>query len=153
MSKSVVCVGAIVRRADEILLVRQSMGHSLAGQWTIPWGRLERGESPSAAALRETEEEGGVLAEVEGLLGVQELPEPWVGMIGIIYLCRHINGKPQPDNRETDAARYFDRRAFEDLSEAKEPFSHWLVNRVFDDGHILVKSDDSNPFSPSAGFI
>lgn len=153
MSETVVCVGAIVRRSDEILLVRQSVGHSLEGQWTIPWGQLERGESPSAAALRETKEEGGVIAEVEGLLGIQELPEPWVGMIGIIYLCRHSDGEPRPDNHETDAAKYFDRRALEGLSEAKEPFSQWLVNRVFDDGHILVKSDDSNPFSPNAGFI
>jgi ADP-ribose pyrophosphatase YjhB (NUDIX family) len=73
---TVVCVGAVVRRGDAVLLVRQSPGHSLAGQWTVPWGRLENGESPLAAALREVQEEGGVHAAVDGLLGVQELPEP-----------------------------------------------------------------------------
>lgn len=153
MNRTVICVGTIVRRTDQILLVRQSSGHSLEGQWTIPWGQLEDGESPSASALRETKEESGITAEIEGLLGVQELPEPWSGMIGIIYLCRHSTGEPKPDNRETDAAGYFDRSAFEKLCEPIEPLSLWLVNRVFDDEYTLVKSHESNPFSPSAGFV
>ena len=80
-AQTTVCIAAVVRRADRILLVRQSPGHSLQGQWTVPWGRLEPGESPTAAALRETLEESGIHAEVEGLLGVQELPalspDPW----------------------------------------------------------------------------
>ena len=153
MNETVVCVGAVVRRADEVLLVRQSEGHYLEGQWTIPWGQLGPGESPSAAALRETQEEGGVVAEIEGLLGVQELPEPWAGMIGLIYLCRHSIGEPKPDNRETDAAQYFDREAFEKLSGSLEPFSCWLIRRVFDDSYMLVKSDESNPFSPSPSYV
>lgn len=59
MSETLVCVGAVVCEADSVLLVRQSPGHSLAGQWTIPWGRIDRGESPTAAVLREISEEGG----------------------------------------------------------------------------------------------
>src|SRR5690349_8654952 len=57
-------VGAVVMRAEEVLLVRQSPGHPLEGQWTIPWGRVEPGESPASAALREVQEEGGVTATV-----------------------------------------------------------------------------------------
>ena len=34
----VVCIAAVVRKADRILLVRQAPGHSLQGQWTVPWG-------------------------------------------------------------------------------------------------------------------
>ena len=78
MTEPVVCVGAVVCKADQVLLVRQPQGHSLQGQWTIPWGRLDPGESPSAAVLRETWEEGSVRAEIAGLLGVQEIP-PTVG--------------------------------------------------------------------------
>lgn len=153
MSRTVVCVGAVVRRADEILLVRQSVGHSLEGQWTIPWGQLGDGESPTVAAIRETKEESGVIAEVEGLLGIQELPEPWVGMIGIVFFCRHADGEPTPDNRETDAAKYFNREALEECSETLDPLSYWLVSRVFDNQHVSVKSDESNPFYPSAGYF
>lgn len=79
MSETIVCVGAVVYRGDEILLAREAKDHPLEGQWTIPWVRLDRGESPMMAALRETSEEAGVVAEVEGLFGVQELPSPWVG--------------------------------------------------------------------------
>jgi 8-oxo-dGTP diphosphatase len=68
--ETVVCVAAVVRNADRILLVRQAPGHSLEGQWTVPWGRLEAAESPAAAAVREAREEGGIHAAVEGLLGV-----------------------------------------------------------------------------------
>jgi len=153
MTETVVCVGAVVRRADKVLLVRQSAGHSLEGQWTIPWGQLGQGESPSAAALRETLEESGVVAEIEGLLGVQELPVPWVGMIGLLYLCRHVDGDPAPDNGETDAAQYFDIGDFENLSDPLEPLSAWLVRKVFNDDFTLVRSDQSNPFVPSIGYV
>ena len=60
-----VCVGAVVTRGERVLLVRQSKGHSLEGQWTVPWGHLESGESPAAAAIREAKEEGGVDAVVD----------------------------------------------------------------------------------------
>ena len=53
VAETAVCVGAVVRRDDSVLLVRQSPGHSLAGQWTIPWGQLtklrrEQGDRVSA---------------------------------------------------------------------------------------------------------
>ena len=60
MAETILCTGAVVRLSDSILLVRQSPGHSLEGQWTIPWGQVEGGESPTAAALREIREEAGL---------------------------------------------------------------------------------------------
>ena len=153
MTETVVCVGAVVHRARQVLLVRQSPGHSLEGQWTIPWGELRPGESPSAAALRETREESSVVAEVEGLLGIQELPAPWVGMIGLLYLCRHVDGNAAPDNRETDAARYFDIEDLDDFSEPIEPLSAWLVRKVLNDNYALVRPDESNPFLPGMGYL
>ncbi len=55
-----VCVGAVVWRDDQALFVRQAPGHPLAGQWTVPWGMVEPGETPEHAALRETKEESGI---------------------------------------------------------------------------------------------
>lgn len=89
-----VYVGAVVRQNDRILFVRQSRGHPLEGQWTVPWGRIEDSESPADGAVRETWEEGGVRAEIEGLLGVQELPHPQEGGIALVYMCRHIGESP-----------------------------------------------------------
>ena len=102
MRETVVCAGAVVMRGDQILLVRQAKGHQLEGQWPVPWGRVDAGESPSTAAVREAEEESGILTNVAGLIGAQELPPPWEGWIGLIYLCNHVGGTPTPDGRETD---------------------------------------------------
>jgi ADP-ribose pyrophosphatase YjhB (NUDIX family) len=115
--KTVVFVGAVVRRSDEILLVRQSPGHPLEGEWTVPWGRAETGEAPVSAALRETHEEGGVRAKVDGLLGVQELPAPLEGAFALVYLCTHVSGEPEPRDRETDAAAYYSLQTLTELSE------------------------------------
>lgn len=95
-SETAVLVGAVVRRDDQFLLVRQSAGHSLEGQWTVPWGRIEPGESAVAAAIRETREEAGIDATVEGLLGVQELPSPQDGCVALVYMCKHMTGNCEP---------------------------------------------------------
>ena len=143
--ETVVCVAAVVRQDDRILLVRQSPGHSLAGQWTEPWGRLEPGESPGAAVLREVREEGGVDAAVDGLLGVQVLPPPWRNWIALVYLCHHVNGTPAPRDEETDAAAYYSLEELDRLGEPAEPWSDWLARRVFAGRFTLTASDSSNP--------
>lgn len=144
-SRTVVCVGAVVRKGDRILLVRQAKGHSLEGQWTVPWGHLADGESPAAAAIRETKEEGGIDAEVEGLLGVQELPSPWSGWIALVYLCRHVAGEPHSEDAETDAAAYVSLSELNALGVPMEPWSAWLLRRVFTGQFTLIQTDLSNP--------
>jgi 8-oxo-dGTP diphosphatase len=151
--KTQLYVGAVVRRGDEVLLVRQSPGHSLAGQWTIPWGHVDPGESPMAAALREILEEGGVEAAVEGLVGVQELPAPLLGGVGLVYLCRHVGGDLQPRDSETDASCYFSLAALDSLAEPKEPWSDWLVRRLFARALTVTHSDVTNPLRAAGSFL
>jgi 8-oxo-dGTP diphosphatase len=151
--KTELYVGAVVRRHDEVLLVRQSPGHSLAGQWTVPWGHVDPGESPMAAALREVLEEGGVEAEVDGLLGVQELPPPLKGGVGLVYLCRHVAGDLIPRDAETDAARYFSLPALDALAEPAEPWSEWLVRRLFAGALTVTRIDDTNPLQAAGSFL
>ncbi|MEM8814922.1 MAG: NUDIX domain-containing protein [Pseudomonadota bacterium] len=153
MTETVVCAGAVVRRSDTVLLVRQSSGHTLQGQWTIPWGQVGSGESPTAAVLREIEEEGGVAAEIEGLLGLQELPEPWLGMLGILFLCAHVDGEPVPDMRETDAAQYFSADQLVAIADSLEPLSGWMVRRVLAGEFNLLEMNDAGPFAPSPTYL
>lgn len=153
MDETVVCVGALVIRDDAILVVRQAKGHSLEGQWTMPWGRVEEGESPSGAALRETMEEGGVTASIKGLLGVQELPEPWLGWIALLYLCEYQGGNPHPDDNETDAARFLTLQELDDLGEPIEAWSEWFIRRVLRDDYTLTELSEHNPFGPQSGFL
>ena len=151
--QTVVCVGAVVTRGERVLLVRQSAGHSLAGQWTVPWGRVDAGEGPAEAAVREVREEGGIQADVEGLLGVQALPAPWRGWIGIAYLCRHVAGEPHPADRETDAAAYYSLAELDALREPIEPWSNWLVRRVLAGRFTLVRADPTNPLQHTGTYL
>ncbi len=153
MIETIVCVGGVVRRANSVLLVRQSSGHSLEGQWTIPWGQIDTGESPTAAVLREIEEEAGIIARVDGLLGVQELPDPWLGMVGLLFLCNHLDGEPTPDMRETDAARFFSLDQLEEISNALEPLSAWMVGRVLANDFNLLPMNHSGPYKQSPTYL
>ncbi len=153
MNRSSLFVGTVVTKNDQILLVRQSPGHPLEGQWTIPWGAVEYGESAVSAAIRETLEEGGVTVEVESLIGVQELPPPQDGRMAIIYSCRHISGNPEPRDRETDAAAYFNSAKFGSLKEPLEPLSEWLVHRAFTRDLAAVSSRADNPLQAHGSFL
>jgi len=64
-------VGAIVVRDGRVLLVRR--GHApLLGEWSLPGGVLECGETLREAAVREAREETGLIVEAGELLGVYE---------------------------------------------------------------------------------
>jgi mutator protein MutT len=64
-------VGAIVLEKGEVLLVRRNRAPAL-GQWSLPGGRVEWGETLREAIAREVREETGVDIEVEGLAGIAE---------------------------------------------------------------------------------
>ncbi|MGH9039001.1 MAG: NUDIX hydrolase [Acidimicrobiia bacterium] len=69
-----VAVGAVVRRGDEILLVQRGRGAGV-GRWSLPGGRVEFGETLTAAVAREVAEETGIDVEVGEFLG-------WVERMG-----------------------------------------------------------------------
>jgi 8-oxo-dGTP diphosphatase len=64
--------GAIVLDGESVLLVRRA-AEPLKGQWSLPGGRLELGESIEQAIIREVREETGLEVEPLRLLGVYDL--------------------------------------------------------------------------------
>lgn len=62
-------VGTVRFRGKDVLLIRRGTP-PLAGDWSIPGGRIEFGERAEAAALRELKEETGVTARLVGLADV-----------------------------------------------------------------------------------
>jgi 8-oxo-dGTP diphosphatase len=72
-----VCVGAVATDDDCLLLIRRGHGPA-AGEWSIPGGRVNAGETLAEAVVRELAEETGVEAVCDSLLG-------WVERIGDGY--------------------------------------------------------------------
>lgn len=149
--RMVVCVGSIVLRGQRALFVRQAPGHSLAGQWSIPWGIVDQGETPEDAALRETYEESRISARIEGLAGIQNLPR--ASWLGIVFLCHHVEGEPRSDGVETDRAAYFSLEEMDAFGEPFEPWCEWLVRRVLGGEYRLVPRALNNPYAPRHGFL
>ncbi len=63
-----VCVGAVTLDAERLLLVRRGHGPA-AGEWSVPGGRVERGETLAEAVLREVAEETGLEGMCDELIG------------------------------------------------------------------------------------
>lgn len=62
--------GVAIIQDGQVLMVRRKY-EPFKGQWTLPSGFMEYGESPEETALREMREEIGVEVELTGLLDVQ----------------------------------------------------------------------------------
>lgn len=66
-----VAVGAVCAHDDALLLVRRGRG-AAAGEWSVPGGHVERGETLHEAVVRETYEETGIEVVVDRFLGWTE---------------------------------------------------------------------------------
>jgi ADP-ribose pyrophosphatase YjhB (NUDIX family) len=63
-----VAVGAVCTHAESLLLVRRGRGPA-AGEWSVPGGHVEGGETLHEAVVRETFEETGLEIVVDRFLG------------------------------------------------------------------------------------
>ena len=99
--------GVVCLRGDEVLLVRRGTAPRL-GEWSLPGGRVEYGETVAAAALRELREETGVEAEIVELLAVVDGLFPEIGKhyVLIDYLVRWVSGEPRAGDDAAEA-RFF----------------------------------------------
>lgn len=98
-----------VNEAGHLLLQRRRD----TGQWAIPMGKQEIGETPAQCAIRETQEETGILVEVTGLLGVFSDPDHLVEYTSngevrqeyeVTLLGRPLSGTPAVNDEASDVA-------------------------------------------------
>jgi len=72
--------------------------------WNLPGGRVELGESPWAAVVREVKEETGLDVKIKSLLGVSSKPEK--SDFAFLFLCLPVSGELTLNNEAKDL-RYF----------------------------------------------
>ncbi|WP_275691314.1 NUDIX hydrolase [Pseudonocardia broussonetiae] len=105
-------VYAVVRdAAARLLLVRRVD----TGDWELPGGRVDPGESAVTALVREVAEESGLVVDVQGVSGLYSDPGHVVEQAGVVRqpfaVCFHATaqpGAPRPDGCETSEAQWWD---------------------------------------------
>ena len=88
-----VAAGCLVKRDGKVLLVRRGIEPGY-GRWVFPGGHVDRGETLEEAALRETREECGAVAAIDGLIGVYSYPGRPV--IVAVYRASLLPESPEP---------------------------------------------------------
>ena len=102
MTRVRLVVGAAVVRHGRVLAARRAPRDPLAGRWELPGGKLEPGETPEQALVREVTEELGCTVEVGAALPGEVSLEG--DLVLRAYMCRLVGGEPEP--REHDALRW-----------------------------------------------
>ena len=97
----------LVNDADEILLIRRTDN----GNWAVPGGAVDLGESVAQAAVRETREESGIECEVTGLVGIYSDPRHIIlytsdgearQEFSIVLTARVLRGQPTPSSESSE---------------------------------------------------
>ena len=97
---------AILRRDGEILLVQREF-EPHAGDWSLPAGFVEWGESPDETAVREAREETGLEVAVRELYGVYAGRDYWEYQILLVVYRADIVGGELKAGDDARQARFF----------------------------------------------
>ena len=114
--RPVVGIGGVIIEEGRALLIRRG-SEPLRGEWSIPGGTLELGESLEEGVARELLEETGIevrvleLIEVfdrvfleDGVTGGDTKRRPRFHFVIADYLCERVRGEPRAGSDVTDVA-------------------------------------------------
>ena len=97
-----VVVGAAIVRSGRVLACRRTAPPEAAGRWELPGGKVEPGETPDTALVREVREELGVEIAVSRWLA--EKAPIALDLVLRVALATLADGEPHPV--EHDAVRW-----------------------------------------------
>ena len=120
---------ALLDTDNRILIAQRPEGKSLAGLWEFPGGKVDPGESPEEALIRELREELGVETKTACLapLTFASHAYPDFHLLMPLYVCRRWSGMPQ--SREGQALKWVRAKALRDfpMPPADEPLIAPLI--------------------------
>ena len=132
------CVGVVCIRGNDVLLIQRGTAPR-KGEWSIPGGRIEAGETEAQAALRELGEETNVSADL--LTKITALDADFEGYHYRLhdYLARWTSGAPKAGD-DADNARFIPMSEIEGLGMWSETV------RVIREGYakmVLFSADET----------
>ena len=91
-----VAAAALVDSDGRVLVAQRPAGKHLAGLWEFPGGKIEPGESPEAALVRELHEELGIDTAAACLApaGFASHPYEAFHLVMLLFVCRKWRGTP-----------------------------------------------------------
>ena len=110
-----VVAAALVDPDGRVLVSQRPEGKSLAGLWEFPGGKVEQGERPEQALIRELDEELGIVVTEACLAPLTFASHAYAEMhlLMPLYVCRRWDGLVQ--SREGQALRWSRPAALRDL--------------------------------------
>jgi 8-oxo-dGTP diphosphatase len=87
-ARKLVVAGLIIGGDDRILITQRRADQPLGGRWEFPGGKVEPGEAPIDALVRELREEIGVTVAVGRIWDVLFHAYPDFDLVMLVYLCR-----------------------------------------------------------------
>jgi 8-oxo-dGTP diphosphatase len=121
---------ALVDSDGRVLIARRPEGKQLAGLWEFPGGKLEPGERPEEALIRELNEELGIIVKAACLAPLTFASHPYEDfhLLMPLYVCRKWEGFVQ--SREGQALKWVRPKALRDypMPPADAPLIPHLVD-------------------------
>ena len=116
MTVLLVVACALVDADRRVLIAQRPEGKAMAGLWEFPGGKVEPGETPEAALIRELEEELGVATQTACLAPLSFASHSYENfhLLMPLYVCRKWQGVPEP--REHVALKWVRPQALRDYA-------------------------------------
>ena len=105
MSVKVVLVAAcaLIDADGRVLIAERPAGKSMAGLWEFPGGKVDPGERPEDALIRELKEELGIVVKEACLAPLTFASHTYEDfhLLMPLYVCRRFWGVPEPKEGQT----------------------------------------------------